>query len=81
MVVNTCESLSAHALSTLLDTPSGPAVFLGFTALSTRLISCCSTVRGGGVGSGAGGGRSGSCVLDHLKLSKEAVQLLCLWHV
>lgn len=25
--------------------------------------------------------RSGSCVLDHLKLSKEAVQLLCLWHV
>jgi len=50
MEVKTCESWSAHALSTFPGTPSRPAAFLGFTtALSTCLTSCCSTVREGGV--------------------------------
>jgi len=44
----TCDSWWAHALSTLSGTPSGPAAFLGFTARSTRLISCSSTVSEGG---------------------------------
>lgn len=37
-----------HALSTLLGTPSEPAAFLGFTARSTCLTSCSSTVSLGG---------------------------------
>ena len=47
MVVNTCDSCSAHALSTFPGTPSGPAAFLGFTAQSIRIVSCTSRVSGG----------------------------------
>jgi len=47
----------AHALSTLPGTLSGPIAFLGFTARSTRLTSCCCTVSG--VVQGLGGGRVG----------------------
>lgn len=52
------KSWSAHALSTLPGTLSGPAAFLGFIARSARLTSCSLTVSGvelggGGVGMGA----------------------------
>lgn len=38
--VKTPASWSAQALSTLPDTPSGPAAFLVYTFLSTSLTSC-----------------------------------------
>lgn len=44
--VQTSVSWSEHALSSLPGTPSGPAAFLWFTALSTCLTLCCYTARG-----------------------------------
>lgn len=45
--VKTAESCSAHSLSTLSVTPSGPAAFLGLIALSTPLTLCSCIVNGG----------------------------------
>ena len=45
ILVKTPASWSAHSLRTLLVTPSGPAAFPGFTALSVHLTSCSCTVR------------------------------------
>ena len=75
MSVKTCDSWLAHALSTFPGTPSGPAAFLGLTALSTRLTSCTSRVSGGVLE--ADGGCSGGwsdvaeCCVEDSKRAKK----------